>query len=126
MTIAIWCILAAGLLPTLTAGLAKRLGGRYDNHDPRGRALGYEGAARRAHAAHLNGYEAFPLFAAAVLVAEIKGGPHGMVDALAAAFVLLRVGYVAAYVLDRPNLRSSLWALAILAMLAIFLSPLWR
>ncbi len=126
MSLANWCILAAALLPILTTGLAKGLGGSYDNHDPRGRALGYDGAAKRAHAAHQNGFEAFPFFAVAVLLAEMKGGPSGAVNALALTFVLLRIGYVAAYVTDRPTLRSILWSLAFLTTLAIFLSPLWR
>ncbi len=56
----------------------------------------------------------------------MKGGPSGAVNALALAFVLLRIGYVAAYVTDRPTLRSTLWSLAFLTTLAIFLSPLWR
>ncbi len=82
MSLANWCILAAALLPILTTGLAKSLGGAYDNHDPRGRALGYDGAAKRAHAAHQNGFEAFPFFAAAVLLAEMKGGPSSAVNVL--------------------------------------------
>ncbi len=126
MTLALWCVLVAAILPYVTVGMAKAVGGRYDNHDPRRRAETYEGFARRAHAAHLNGFEAFPFFAAAVLLAELKGGPRGMVDALAAAFVLARVAYVACYVLDKPTLRSIIWALGLFSTFAIFLSPLWR
>ncbi len=62
----------------------------------------------------------------AVLLAEMKGGPGGAINALAVAFVLLRIGYVAAYVTDKPTLRSVLWSLAFLTALTIFLSPLWR
>jgi uncharacterized MAPEG superfamily protein len=126
MTLALWCVLAAGILPYLTVGIAKASGGSYNNHDPRSRASAYEGLARRAHAAHLNGFEAFPLFAAAVLVAELKGGPRGMVDGFAMAFVLARVGYIACYALDKPTLRSIVWAVGFFAAVAIFISPLWR
>jgi uncharacterized MAPEG superfamily protein len=126
MTIAIWCLLAAALLPVVTAGIAKATGGAYDNGDPRGRAQSYQGMAKRAHAAHLNGFESFPLFAAAVLIAEMKGGPRGMVDILALAHVGLRMGYVAAYVFDRPSLRSVLWFLALACTIGVFISPLWR
>jgi uncharacterized MAPEG superfamily protein len=126
MTLALWCVLAAGILPYVTVGVAKAAGGAYDNHDPRSRAAAYEGLARRAHAAHLNGFEAFPLFAAAVLVAELKGGSRGMVDALAVAFVLARVGYIACYALDKPTLRSIVWSLGLFSAIAIFISPLWR
>ncbi len=126
MTLSLWCVLMAALLPLVTTGIAKALGGSYDNRDPRTRAQSYEGMARRAHAAHLNGFEAFPLFAVAVLVAELKGGPRGMVDLLAMAHVACRMGYVGAYLLDRPTLRSVLWVLALLATIGIFTSPLWR
>ncbi|MGL4239576.1 MAG: MAPEG family protein [Beijerinckiaceae bacterium] len=126
MTIALWCVLLAALLPVVSAGIAKSAGGAYDNADPRGRASSYEGLAKRAHAAHLNGFEAFPLFAAAVLVAELKGGPRGMVDALAVVYISARVGYVGLYLLDKPALRSLVWAIAFFCAIAIFVSPLWR
>jgi uncharacterized MAPEG superfamily protein len=126
MTIALWCVLLAAVLPIATAGLAKAIGGFGDNRDPRGRASAYEGMAKRAYAAHHNGFEAFPFFAAAVLVAELKGGPRGMVDLLAAAFVAARVVYVGMYVFDRPSLRSLVWAIAFFSAIGIFLSPLWR
>jgi uncharacterized MAPEG superfamily protein len=126
MTIALWCVLISALLPIATAGFAKIVAGRYDNNDPRTRAQTYEGRAKRAYAAHQNGYEAFPLFAAAVLVAEMKGGPHGMVDALAAAYVLARIGYVGCYIADLASLRSVIWTAGLGCAIAIFISPLWR
>jgi uncharacterized MAPEG superfamily protein len=126
MTIALWCLLAAALLPIVTVGIAKAKGGNYDNGDPRGGASRYEGMAKRAYAAHQNGFEAFPLFAAAVLIAEMKGGPRGMVDLLAFAHVALRASYTGAYVLDKPSLRSLLWIAALVCTLLIFTSPLWK
>jgi uncharacterized MAPEG superfamily protein len=126
MSLALWCVLLAALLPIMTVGVAKSLGGRYDNRDPRGRAAAYEGLAKRAHAAHLNGFEAFPLFAVAVLVAEMKGAPQGLVNGLAVAFVTARIGYAGCYMLDKPTLRSLLWAIGFFCAIAIFISPLWR
>ncbi len=126
MTQALWCVLIAGVLPIITVGIAKAMGGRYDNSDPRATAAAYEGLARRAHAAHLNGFEAFPLFAAAVLVAELKGGPRGLVDGLALVFILARIAYIACYALDRPTLRSLSWTAGFFCAIAIFVSPLLR
>ncbi len=126
MTLALWCVLVAALLPTFTAGLAKRLGGSYDNSDPRGRAASYDGKAKRAHAAHSNGFEAFPLFAAGVLLAESKGGPSSTVNLLAAAFILARIAYTGCYIIDLPSLRSLVWTIGLACSIAIFLSPLWR
>jgi uncharacterized MAPEG superfamily protein len=126
MTIALWAVLIAGILPYVATGIAKGVGGTYDNNDPRGRAEGYDGVAKRAYAAHLNSFEAFPLFAVAVLVAEMKGGPRGLVDPLAVGFILCRLGYIGAYLTDKASLRSVLWLLALSSAIVIFISPLWR
>jgi uncharacterized MAPEG superfamily protein len=126
MTIALWCVLIAAILPLVSVGVAKATGGRYDNRDPRGQAQGYTGLAKRAYAAQQNAFEAFPFFAAAVLVAEVKGGPASAVSLLAIAFVVLRAGYLAFYLTDKPTQRSVVWALAYFACAGIFISPLWR
>jgi uncharacterized MAPEG superfamily protein len=126
MTIAIWCLLLAGLLPILTVGYAKYVGGSYDNNLPRERAATYEGAAKRAYAAHQNSFEAFPFFAAAVLVAELKGAPRGLVDGLAIAFILFRFAYIWAYVSDRATLRSLMFGGAFFSVIGLFLSILAR
>ena len=126
MSVALWCVLFAGLLPILVGGLSKKLGGNYNNNDPRGQAVGYVGMAKRAHAAHSNSFEAFPLFAVAVLIAEMKGVPRGTVDMLALAFIGLRLGYVAAYLADKSVLRSIVWTLGVFVTIAIFTSPTWK
>ena len=75
MTVALWCVLIAFLLPYLCIGIAKA-GGKYrlqDNHDPRDFLDSLEGAPRRAYAAQLNSFEISPFFAAAVIVAHLAG-----------------------------------------------------
>ena len=67
--------------------------------------------------------EAFPFFAAAVILAYQFGAPRGWLDALAVTFVGLRVLYIGAYWSDRATLRSTIWALALLTVLAIFALP---
>lgn len=126
MTIALWCVLAGGLLPIACAGLAKYGATDFDNACPREWFDRQEGWRKRADAAQRNGWEAFPLFAVAVLVAttqDARGG--GAVDALALGWIGLRLGYVWAYVTDRPSLRSPLFALSLLATIAIFVAPVW-
>lgn len=123
MPIAYWCVLVAGILPVLTVGLAK-YGGPIDNNHPRDQAETYQGYRRRAYAAHQNGYEAFPLFAVAVLVAESQGGAGELLDGLAIAFVLARLAYIACYVLDAAVLRSIAWSVGFLASIVIFCLPL--
>jgi uncharacterized MAPEG superfamily protein len=127
MTLAHACILVACLLPIACAGIAKSRGfgrprreGGFDNHNPRRWLADLQGWQARAHAAQLNSFEALPIFIAGVLVAERLQAPQAWVNGLALAFVLLRVGYVAAYVADRANLRSLLWVLALASCVALF------
>lgn len=122
MTVAYWCILVAALLPYVFTGIAKSAGG-YDNRDPRAWLARREGLHARAHAAQLNGYETFPAFAAAVIVAHVTGGAaQGTIDTLAVAYVLLRLGYGAAYVTDRATARSLLWTGAQACMIGLFVA----
>lgn len=121
MTLPHAMVLLAALLPYLTVALAK--GGRsgYDNRRPRAWSSRLDGWRARAEAAHRNHFEAFAPFAAAVLLAE-RGPDPAWVGPLAAAFVALRVGYTAAYLADRPTLRSVLWFAALGCVVALF----WR
>jgi uncharacterized MAPEG superfamily protein len=121
MTTALWCVLVAGLLP-YAATLAAKGRARFDNRDPRAWLAGQTGWRARAHAAQLNGFEAFPLFAVAVLVAQQLHAPQGRVDALAIAFVVARVCYLVTYVADLHLLRSVIWFVGIGAAVAIFLA----
>lgn len=120
MTAAHWCVLIAALLPYPFAVLAKA-DRSYNNRDPRNEAIWAEGFRKRAWAAQQNGFEAFPPFAAAVIIAWQLGGGRGLLDPLAVAWVVLRIAYGAAYLADRPTLRSLLWTLAFADTLAIFL-----
>ena len=89
MTFAYWMLLVAALLPYFTVGLAKS--GGFDNHAPRPSLEGLRGWRRRAVWAHQNHFEAFPAFAAAVIVAELVHAPQSRIDLLAGIFVLLRL-----------------------------------
>jgi uncharacterized MAPEG superfamily protein len=126
MTIADLCLLAAVIL-TIGSVLPAKLDGRrdYDNANPRDPRFYTPGLRARAQGAHLNGFEAFPFFAAAVLLAEMRGVSQGSVDALAAAFILARVLYVTFYLTNRPSLRSMVWFAGFGCNLAIFFSPAW-
>ncbi len=119
MTIAFWAILAASLLPIVCAGLAKS-GGSFDNAIPRTWLDRQTGWRQRADWAQRNHYEVFPPFAAGVLVANIAHAPQFWIDELAVLFVLVRIGYSAAYILDRPSLRSLLWGLGFACVAALF------
>jgi len=86
MTTAFWCVLVAGLLP-YAGTIAAKGGRRFDNNNPRAWLADQTGWRARANAAQLNGFEAFPLFAAAVVVAHLTGAAQARVDLLALLFV---------------------------------------
>ena len=120
MTIAYWCVLMAGLLPYAATLTAKIGGERFDNRNPREWLVAQSGYRRRANAAQLNSFEAFPLFAAAVLVAHSLQAPQSRVDALAITFVVARVLYLLLYLADQSLLRSLAWFVGIGSAVAIF------
>jgi uncharacterized MAPEG superfamily protein len=123
MTVAIWCILVAALPPYVPFALVSR---RIDPHAPRLGALKLDGLAARAHGAHLNAFEAFPFFAAAVIVSQVVEGASATVDWLAVAFLFVRVGHIGFYLADRPPLRSACFILGLLLAVAIFIHPAFR
>lgn len=124
MHTALLCVLVAGLMPYLWTAVAKIAGPRYDNRDVRGWQARLTGLPHRATAAHLNSFEAFPLFAAAVLAALLAGADAERTMQLAIAFVVLRLAYGVVYLLDIAALRSLVWFAAMGCSVAIFVGAL--
>ena len=123
MTLAYWMILVAAFLPYIGTAYAKFSGGgakTYDNHAPRTQAESLPPLRRRAYWAQLNGFEAFPPFAAGVIVAHLASAPQTRIDALAVTFVALRVIYTLLYIHDRPTARSLVWFAALGCVVALF------
>ena len=77
----------------------------------------------RALGAHQNGIEAFPFFAAAVLLAEFRFCPQRFIDELAVLFLIVRIAYVFTYLGNRPPLRTILWSVGFAINVAIFFMP---
>lgn len=121
LTLAYWCLLVAALLPYVTAWIAKAGGfGAADNRTPRDWAARQQGWRARALAAQANAFEGLPLFMAGVLAAHQFGAAQARIDALALAYVLLRVVYVSLYIRDKSSLRSLVWMLGWLCSFALF------
>lgn len=120
MTTAYWCVLLAALLPYPWV-LAAKAHPRYSNRSPREYLAQQTGWRQRAHWAHLNTLEAFPLFAAAVIIAHQLHAPQPALDRLAMAFIGLRLAYGLVYIADIAWLRSLLWFAAIGCSVAMFL-----
>jgi uncharacterized MAPEG superfamily protein len=131
MTIALFCILLAAIMPIVCAGLAKGRDmnvsykdGGYDNRNPRDWIAKQDGFKKWAQAAQENCWEALPFFAAAVIVSHMLGVVGWLPNALAVAFILLRCVYIWLYVTARQRQRSIVWVIAFAVNVAIFLLPL--
>ena len=127
MTVAEWCVFGALMLYLLTIAPIKWIGfRRFDNARPRDPAFYDDPVRARALGAHLNGIEAFPFFAVAVLLAEFRGAPQNFVNELAVLFLIVRIAYVFTYLGDRPTLRSILWSIGFAINAAIFFLPVLK
>jgi len=128
MSVPFICIFVAFLLNLASKGpvaiaMARRPGG-YDNRTPRDQQAALEGWGRRAVAAHLNGFEAFAPFAAAVLVAVISGADPTWTARLAVVFVAARAIYVPLYIADLALARSAVWTVGFAATAGLFVLPM--
>jgi uncharacterized MAPEG superfamily protein len=125
MTFAYWCVALAVFLPIVWAGVAKYGAADFDNAQPRLWLQGQTGRRQRANWAQANAYEAFPPFAAAVIIAGLAGANQLVIDALAGIFLLARILHGVFYISDKPTLRSLVWTVGFFAMISIFLSAAW-
>ncbi|HEX3771688.1 MAG TPA: MAPEG family protein [Polyangiaceae bacterium] len=129
MTIPFTCVIAAWLLiylPKFAASIAVSRGGSYDNNNPRDQQAALTGWKRRATAAHLNAFENFAPFAAAVFVAHLGHASESLTAPLALVFVAARIAHPALYIADLASARSLAWGVGFVATFALFLSPLLR
>lgn len=110
MSIAYWCILIAAVLPFVWVGVAKSGAPGYNNKDPRGWVAKQDAfRVRNAYNAHLNAFEAFPTFAAAVLMAQFAGVDPGHANLLAMAFIGFRILHGVFYIAAKAAIRSLVW-----------------
>lgn len=123
MSIAYWCILISAALPYIWVSIAKANGKRYDNSDPRGWLTRQEDPrSHRASAAQLNAFEAFPAFAASVLMAQLSQVDGQRIIWLAMAFVVFRILHGILYIADMHALRSLVWFGGFASVIALMLS----
>lgn len=122
MTVAYWCVLIAAFLPIVWVGFAKSGKPGYDNARPREFLGSLEGWQARANHAQQNSYEAFPFFAAGVIIAHLCGTPQGTIDTLAVTFILARIAYGFLYITNRSTLRSLVWLVGFGCTVALFVT----
>jgi len=122
MTIVIGSMIFAVLMIVMTKlpvalAMAKSNGG-YDNKYPRDQQAQLQGFGKRALGAHVNAIEAFPLFAAGVLVALWAQAPIETVTNLCMTFVAARCAYTICYWFNFDSVRSLVWTVG-------FASSIW-
>lgn len=124
-TVALWCLLAAAVMPYFVVAIAKS-SKAYDNEDPRNMAGFQTPLRRRAHGAHQNCFEAFGLFAMAVLVALIEREAPATLNGLTVLWVLFRLVYIGMYLSGRAPLRTVSWFAGSFTSIGIFLIAVLR
>ena len=124
MAIAYSCLLIAAIMPLVFAGYAKFSSKGYDNSSPREFLENLQGRAKRAHYAQLNSFEAFPPFAAGVIIAHLAGVTQSHITILAVSFMIFRILYGICYILDNPSLRSFVWFGGFFCVVALFISAI--
>ncbi len=121
MTIAHWCVLIALLMPYIFSVLSRSNAKTKDYiRDPRAFSETLVGWHRRAHLVQLNCFEAFPAFAAAVIIAYYQFVPQVLLDIAALTFIFFRCLYALFYLWDKPFLRSLSWKGGMLIIIGIF------
>lgn len=124
MPVAYWCVLIAALLPIVFVSYAKR--NSRNNHTPRDEAAALTGASARAYAAHLNAYENFPFFAAAVIIAVTQGAAIATVNMLAMIYIVLRFAHGVLYITDQSTARSLVFLAGLVVNIAIIVLPAFK
>jgi uncharacterized MAPEG superfamily protein len=124
MTIALWCVMVAAILPIVCAGIAKGGDGSFNNSEPRTWLSTRTGLRARANSAQQNSWEALAVFIAGVFAAHLSAGPQAIQDNIALAFIATRIVYIVCYVANVPTLRSMSWLLGFALSLSLFFSYL--
>ena len=121
MTLAYACVLIVALLPYVWTVIAKRTAsGRFDNRDPRQWLEKQENPrVRRANAAQKNAFEAFPAFAASVLMAQLANVDPRTIGWIAVVFVISRVLHGVFYVGNQSSMRSLVWFVGLVCVISL-------
>jgi len=95
----------------------------YDNAAPRDQQSRLTGWGRRAGAAHANGFESFPAFAAGVLAVQVSGANPHWAAIFSIGYVVTRVLYTFIYIAGIATLRSLVWTAGFACTLALMILP---
>lgn len=128
MTVLMLCLIFSALMILITkvpVAMAMADDGGYDNRHPRVQQARLNGFGARALAAHQNMIEAFPVFAAGVLLAMVTGATGFWASMLAVVFIVARIIYTIFYLGDFPILRSMTWTVGFAASVGLMVLAVW-
>jgi uncharacterized MAPEG superfamily protein len=124
MTIPLWTLLVAILLPYIwvgpSFGARKEQFGQADNAHPRIQAAKLEGKGARAYAAHQNAFEALGVYAPAVLVAHVTHANLMHSTILSIVWVVCRFLHGILYLNNVDKARSAMFAFGMLTVIGQF------
>lgn len=106
----------------LSMAAAKRPEG-YDNANPRDQQAKLEGWGKRAVAAHNNGWESFPPFAAGALIAHVTGASPEWALRLCIAYLVARTLYAIIYIAGGASSRTAVWMIGFGSTLGLMFLP---
>ena len=121
LLICLFIILVLPYLAKLPLGYAMNKLGGYDNNNPRAQMAKLEGFGARALGAHQNSFEALSVFSAVILAAIATGHTTHLVQILAMVYVVSRVVYHVAYLMDWASVRSLVWFVGYISCLVILI-----
>jgi uncharacterized MAPEG superfamily protein len=128
MTLITVCLIFAAFMPLLAKAplgyLQAKQDGGYDNANPRAQQASLSGLGAKALAAHNNAFEAFPPFAAGVLLALWSQADLVTVQWLCVVHIVARVGHLGFYLLDLSTLRSISWVVGFVCSIALMAQAL--
>ena len=128
MTTAYLCVLVGALMPILWTAVAKFGGPRRmpvaGNAAPREFLATQQGYQKRADWAQQNAFEAFPAFAAAVIISHLAGAPQASIDVLALIWIAARLAHGICYIADWATLRSLVYFAGLGCVIGLFVVAL--
>lgn len=124
MPIALYVLFVMALFPILVHWIGGYLRykqfGYYDNRHPRQQQSQLTGVGARAMGAQANSWETLQIYTAVLFIAYAAGVDLARLDLVSILFLVLRVIYVALYLMDLAALRSIVYSLGLFCCIYIF------
>jgi uncharacterized MAPEG superfamily protein len=125
MTITLWSLFAAALLPyvwfAVATPLRKAEFGHADNDHPRLQEVKQTGRGARAMGAHGNAFEALAVWAPAVLAAHATNPGSTLAPKLAMAWMAVRLLHGIVYIVGVAGLRTALFGAGMVCTVSMYL-----